>query len=102
RAWPLAARRTCNRAARHDGDLFDGQPEYIADPSADAVGQRVRRDRAARLDDDHDAIGMAMRDDAECNNSSPAHTGEIADRPFEILGVVLAAVDDDDVLRPAA
>src|SRR4029079_1304000 len=33
---------------------------------------------------------------------SAPHAGDLIDGPFQVLGMVLPAVDDDDVLRPAA
>src|SRR4051812_36666341 len=102
RALNLAAGRPPDRAAADDRDLVDVEPEQVADLAADLSGQHVGCDRAARLDDDHDAIRLPTRRGAERDHPSAPHAAHPVDRPFEILRVVLPAVDDDDVFRPAA
>src|SRR3954471_4619491 len=98
----LPAGRPADRAAADDRDLVDVEPEQVADLAADLTGQHVGCDGAARLHDDHDAIGPAAGRGAECDHPSAPYAADPVNRPLEILRMVLAAVDDDDVFRPAA
>ena len=64
----------------------------------DGVGRRG----ATRLSDNHDAIRASLLSETERDHAPLSHAGQIVDRPLEILRVILAAVDDDEVFRAAA
>src|SRR5580700_1967570 len=101
RALHFPARRPADGPARHQHDVINVDPEQIADLLAYRPRQRDARDRTARLDDDDDAVGTPRRRGAECDDPAAPHAGEAVDRPLEILRMILAPVDDDDVLGPA-
>src|SRR5262245_43046317 len=102
RTLQLAARRAADGATRHHGDVVHVQPEYVADAPPNSGDERVGRDRPARLADDHHAVRPPRPRRSERDNAAASHAGEIADRPLEILRVMLAAVDDDDVFGSTA
>ena len=98
----LAARRPANGAARHGDDLVDIQSERLADATADGPGERLAGCSAVRLDHYHHAIAGALLRGSERDDASATHAGDVIDRPFKILRVILPSVDDDDVLGAAA
>jgi hypothetical protein len=99
-ALDLSARRSANGPARHDRDIVDIEPEEIADALADGLDDGVGRRGATRLSDNHDAIRASLLGETERDHAPFSHAGQIVHRPLEILRVILAAVDDDEVFRP--
>src|SRR5262249_7885554 len=100
-ALDLAAGGAADRAARDDHDIVDIQAEEITDSLADRFGEELTRHRAARLHHHHHAVGAAVLG-REGDDAAAADAIHRVSRPFEILRVVLPAVDDDQVLDAAA
>src|ERR1019366_3529908 len=109
RALKLAARRLRKRAGRQRNHVVQGQPHPLLHGASNLGDEATGLAHALWLLDfegEHDALAIAL--DAaripgpERNHVAPADAGDPARLPLHVLGVIVAAVDDHELLAPPA
>src|SRR4029453_1534957 len=58
--------------------------------------------RTGWLNDEHDAIARSRTAGPKCHDTAPSNAGQSADGPLEVLRMIFATVDDDNVFDAAA
>jgi hypothetical protein len=102
RSLKLAAGRPADGAARNEDHFVNIQSTDGSNAPTYGLGQCLRRHCSAGLCDDDNPVVSAYLHCPERDDASASNTGQLPHCPFEIVRVVFASIDDDDVLDSAA
>src|SRR5262249_12904550 len=102
RSLKLAACRPADGTARNEDDFVDMQSTDGSNAPTDRLGQYLGRHPAAGLCDNDNPVMSVYLHRPECDDAAASNADQLVHCPFEIVRVVFASIDDDDVLDSAA
>src|SRR6476620_6836844 len=93
----LAAGRSSDGTFLHQQNFIDPQTTNVDNPLTDDADEPVRRTRISWLGDEHDTIGRSHATSPKRYDPAASDARHIVQGPLQVLGMILATVNDDDV-----